>query len=91
LIQTHLHENRQPEHGAKLMKTKAERESSSKKRQKVGREMAVWAQKIKDLEPHPERDPALDFAKAELKKCRDAMQRLNIGEKRQRCWASGPK
>jgi hypothetical protein len=53
--------------------------------------MAVWAQKIKDLEPHPERGPALDFAKAELKKCRDAMQRLNIGEKRQRCWASGPK
>jgi hypothetical protein len=71
------------------MKTKAERESSSKKRQKVGREMAVWAQKIKDLEPRPERGPALAFARAELKKCRAAMQRLNIGEKRQRCWASG--
>jgi len=72
-------------------RTKKERVAKSKKRQKVGREMAVWAQKIKDLEPHPERGPALDFAKAELKKCRDVMQRLNIGEKRQRAWASGPK
>ena len=72
-------------------RTKKERVAKSKKRQKIALEMAVWAQKIKDLEPHPERDPALDFAKAELKKCRDAMQRLNIGEKRQRCWASGPK
>ena len=72
-------------------RTKKERVAASKKRQKIALEMAVWAQKIKDLEPHPERGPALDFAKAELKKCRDVMQRLNIGEKRQRAWASGPK
>jgi hypothetical protein len=71
------------------MKTKEERESNSRKRQNTSKKTAVWEQKIKDLEPHPERKSDLDFAKAELKKCRAVMQRLNIGEKRQRFWASG--
>jgi hypothetical protein len=71
------------------MKTKAERESSSKKRQKIALEMVVWAQKIRDLEPCPERGADLDFARAELKKCRDAMWDLNKDEAKQRFWASG--
>jgi hypothetical protein len=71
------------------MKTKEERENNSRKRQNISKETAVWVQKIKDLESHPERKSDLDFAKAELKKCRAVMQMLNIGEKRQRFWVSG--
>jgi len=71
------------------MKTKTEREVVSRKRQKVGEDLRVWAQKVKDLTEHPERGAELDFARAELKKYQDAMWELNKDEKRQRAWVSG--
>jgi hypothetical protein len=74
------------------MKTKVQRDITSKKRQKVGEEMVVWEQNIKDLVAHPEcpeHVSKLAFAQFELRRCRAVMQRLNIGEKRQRFWASG--
>jgi hypothetical protein len=70
------------------MKTKAQRDTTSKKRQKVCEEMVVWAQKVKDLRTHPERRVELDFAKTQLKRCRDALQVLNMGEHKQRVWAN---
>jgi hypothetical protein len=71
------------------MKTKKERESNSQKRQKVSKELAFWEQKVNNLETTPENKIDTDFVKSELKKCQVAMQKLNIGEERQRLWASG--
>ena len=71
------------------MKTKEERESNSRKRQNTSKKTAVWEQKIKDLEPHPERKAELDFAEAELKKCQATMKTLNTGQHKQRAWVSG--
>jgi hypothetical protein len=71
------------------MKTKKEREQDSKKRQELGKRIRVWMQKVRDLEPHPERKAELDFAKLELRNCKETMWNLNVAEKRQRAWADG--
>ena len=71
------------------MKTKKQREEISHRRQLLFQETAVWAQKIRDLGPHPERKAELDFAEAELKKCQATMKTLNTGQHKQRAWVSG--
>jgi hypothetical protein len=73
------------------MKTKAEREVLSRRRQELRQKLVVWEQKAKDLQFHPELKNELDFAKTELKKCRESMWNLNVVEKRQRTWADGRK
>jgi uncharacterized coiled-coil DUF342 family protein len=79
------------------MKTKGEREETSKKRQEVSRQLEKWEQNIVDLQAEIARDPAtgqthreqLVFCRQEHTKCKKELQSLNRGTYKQLCWASG--
>lgn len=76
--------------GAKLMKTKKERDLLSKKRQKIALEMKVWERNVEKLEADPASNcEKLAFARAELRRCGDRMTALCRGEERQRVWGIG--
>jgi hypothetical protein len=76
-----------------LMTAKA-RESRSKQRQALCKELGVWLQREKDAEVWPglsaqERAEKLSFCRQEQAKLRKALRALDRGFTRQRAWNQG--
>lgn len=75
------------------MITNKERKALSTERQRLGEQLSVWAQKIKDMEVAvsldvPEAAQKLSFSRQEHAKAVAAMRKLNRGTAKQRAWVS---
>ena len=75
------------------MITNKERKALSKKRQRLGELLRLWAQKVKDMEVAvsldvPEAAQKLSFSRQEHAKAVAAMRKLNRSTAKQRAWVS---
>lgn len=65
------------------MTTKEIRESNSRQRQAIAKELAIWTDKI------PKTPEEIAFVKQEIDKCQGLLKDLNKGRAKQVAWARG--
>jgi hypothetical protein len=74
--------------------TAKDRQTRSKHRQKLGLKLALWRQRMKDMEVALARGVAdaatkMAFCRQEQAKAEKALRKLEVGARLQRVWASG--
>jgi hypothetical protein len=74
--------------------TAKDRQARSKHRQKLGLKLALWRQRVKDMEVAqargaPDAAKKMAFCRQEQAKAEKAMRKLEVGVRLQRVWASG--
>ena len=74
--------------------TAKDREIRSKKRKKLSIKLAIWRQRVKDMEVAqsrgaPDAAQKMAFCRQEQAKAEKALRKLETGVRAQRIWASG--